>query len=61
MKYYITMAISGRFTCEVEAKNLKEAKENAIEKYSEADFGVLESIDAKAVNAEDENGITTDY
>ena len=61
MRYYVTMAIEGRFTCEVEAKDLKEAKEKAIEEYWDADFGVLECIDAQAINAEDENGNLYDY
>ena len=47
MKYYVTMAIDGRFTCEVEANGLDEAKEKAIEEYYDADFGVLECIEAQ--------------
>lgn len=61
MKYYVTMAIDGRFTCEVEANGLDEAKEKAIEEYYDADFGVLECIEAQAVNAEDEDGNLYDY
>ena len=61
MMYYVTMAIEGRFICGVEAKDLKEAKEKAIEEYWDADFGVLECIDAQAINAEDENGNLYDY
>ena len=36
-------------------------KEKAIEEYWDADFGVLECIDAQAINAEDENGNLYDY
>ena len=61
MRYYVTMAIKGRFICGVEAKDLKEAKEKAIEEYWDADFGVLECIDAQAINAEDEDGNLYDY
>lgn len=61
MRYYVTMAIEGRFTCGVEANDLKEAKEKAIEEYYDADFGVLESIDAQAIKAEDEDGNFYDY
>ena len=61
MRYYVTMAIDGRFTCEVEAIDLKEAKEKAIEEYWDADFGVLECIDAQTINAEDEDVILYDY
>ena len=61
MKYYVTMAIDGRFTCEVEANGLDEAKEKAIEEYYDADFGVLECIEAQTVNVEDEDGNLYDY
>ena len=61
MRYYVTMAIEGRFTCGVEANGLDEAKEKAIEEYYDADFGVLECIEAQVVNAEDENGNLHDY
>ena len=61
MRYYVTMAIEGRFTCEVEAKDLKEAKEKAIEEYWDAPPPPLECIDAQAINAEDEDGNFYDY
>lgn len=61
MKYYVTMAIDGRFTCEVDANNFVEAKEKAIDKYYDTDFGGLECIDATVVNAEDEKGNFYDY
>lgn len=61
MKYYVTMAIDGRFTCAVDADNFEEAKEKARNEYYDADFGELECIDAEAVNAEDENGNFHDY
>lgn len=61
MKYYVTMAIDGRFTCAVDADNFEEAKEKARNEYYDADFGELECIDAEAVNAEDESGNFHDY
>lgn len=39
MKYYVTMAIDGRFTCEVDANNFEEAREKAREEYYDADLG----------------------
>ena len=61
MKYWVTMRIDGRFTCEVEANSLEEARDKAAVKYYDADFGELECIDAEAVNAETEDGILWDY
>ena len=61
MKYYVTMAIDGRFTCEVDANSFEEAREKAREEYYDADLGVLESIDATVINAEDEKGNFYDY
>lgn len=61
MIYYVTYAIDGRFTCEVEADNPKDAKNKAEEKYYDADFGDLECVDAYPVNCEDEKGNLTDY
>lgn len=56
MKYQITMTVEGKFTCEVDAKNLEEAKEKAEYEFSEADFGELFDIEAETTNAEDEDG-----
>ena len=40
---------------------LSDDKEKAIKEYWDADFGVLESIDAQAIKAEDEDGNSYDY
>lgn len=61
MKYYVGVAIDGRFYVEVEAKDLEEAREKAIEEYENADFGCLECIEAEVINADDEDGNTYDY
>lgn len=55
--YYVTMRVEGRFVAEVFAKNgISEAKELAVEKYTEADFGPLEDIDGDCVKVEDADG-----
>lgn len=56
MKYYVGIAIDGRVYVEVEADNFDEAKEKAIKTFEDMDFGQLENIEAKVINAEDENG-----
>lgn len=61
MTYYVTYAIDGRFTAEVEADSIEEAKAKAEGKYYDADFGALECIDAYPVNCEDEEGNLTDF
>lgn len=53
MKAYVTMAVDGRYMCEVEVpegatrEDIREAAEHM---FSEADFGELSEIDAKAVS-----------
>ena len=55
--YYVTMKVEGRFVAEVFAKNgISEAKELAVEKYTEADFGPLENIDGDCIMVEDADG-----
>lgn len=55
--YYVTMKVEGRFVAEVFAKNgVSEAKELAVEKYTEADFGPLEDIDGDCIKVEDADG-----
>ena len=61
MKYEVGMAINGRFYAIVEAKDLKKAKEKAIQAYMEADFGQLECIDMEVINATDEKDNIHDY
>lgn len=55
MKYCVTMRVEGRFTCEVEAESIKEAKMKASQKYYDSDFGVLEYIDADFIEVEGDN------
>lgn len=61
MKYYVSLAIDGRYHVVVDADNFEDAKEKAIDMYCDANFGDLECIDCTPVNAEDENGVFKDY
>lgn len=61
MTYYVTYAVDGRFTAEVEADSIEEAKAKAEYQYYDANFGQLECIDAYPVNCEDEEGNLTDF
>ena len=55
-KYWVTLRVDGRYTSMVEASSIEEAKEKAINNYTEADFGELETIDAEICTMEDEKG-----
>ena len=61
MKFYVSIAIDGRYEAEVDAENFEDAKNKAINKYIDADFGELECINCKPVNAEREDGEFKDY
>jgi len=55
-KYYIKMRVDARFTPEVEADSIAEAKKKAEIAFSEADFGDAEDIDGEIIHVEDEDG-----
>ena len=61
MKFYVSIAVDGRYYAEVEADDFNDAKDKAILKYMEANFGELECIECKPVNAEREDGEFKDY
>ena len=56
-KYKVTMKVEGCFEVEVEAENVDQARQTAIDKYYDADFGQLKDSDAKIVVVEDEDNI----
>lgn len=56
MTYYVTFKIDARYVAEVEANSADEARDIAIDKYIDADFGEAHDIDAKPIIVEDENG-----
>ena len=55
-EFYVTFRIDGRFGTYVTAENLDAAKTAAIEKFYDADFGVLECVDTEIMKIEDEKG-----
>lgn len=52
MKHYVTLAVSGTITVEVDADNADEADEIACGATSEVDFGALENIEWKTICVE---------
>lgn len=55
-KYFVRMKIDARYTTEVEADSIEEAKEKAEENFSNADFGEASDIDGDVVVIEDPDG-----
>ena len=56
-KYKVTMKVEGYFEVEVDAENVDQARQTAIDKYYGADFGQLKDSDAKIVVVEDEDNV----
>lgn len=56
MTYYVTFKIDARYVAEVEANDIDEARDKALDKYIDADFGEAHDIDAEPIIVEDENG-----
>ena len=56
MKYYVTYAIDGRITMAVDADGIEKAKDQAESDYMDADLNHMETMDARPVTIEDENG-----
>lgn len=55
-EYTVTLKVEGRFVVTTHAKNIRKAKETAVSKYMDADFGPLQDINSKCIIVEDENG-----
>lgn len=60
-EYVVSVAVDGRVDVKVKAKSFTEAKEKASMAVCDADFGELECIDWKCVNAERNDGEFMDY
>ena len=54
--YFVKMKIDARYTTEVEADSLEEARKKAEENFSNADFGEASDIDGNVVVIEDSDG-----
>lgn len=60
--FTVSMAVDGRIDVMVEAKTVQEAFEKAKDAFMEEDLSDMETVDAKPVNAtDDETGELTDY
>lgn len=55
-KYTVTLKVEGRFVVTTRAKNIRQAKEAAVSKCMDADFGSLQNINRKCISVEDVNG-----
>ena len=55
-EYTVTLNVEGRFVVTTRAKSIRKAKEAAVSKYMDADFGPLQDINSKCIIVEDENG-----
>ena len=60
-KFTVTIAVDGRLDIEVEARNLMEAKEKAIEAFATADLSKMEIVGSDPVNCTDEDDNLFDY
>ena len=56
MKYYVTFKVDARYVAEVEAESIEEARREAAQSFSDADFGAAEDIDGEAIIVEDADG-----
>lgn len=56
MKYYVTFKIEARYVTKVEADDVDEARDKAIDEYLDADFGEARDIEAEPIIVEDEKG-----
>lgn len=54
--YYVTMKIDARYVAAVLAESVEEAKEKAMGRYQDADFGEAEDIDGEIITVENEEG-----
>ena len=52
MKHYVTLAVSGTITVEVDVDDIEYVDEAACETTSEVDFGALENIEWKTICVE---------
>ena len=56
MKYYVTLKIEARYVVGVEADNVDDARDRAIDEYMDADFGEAQDIEAEPIVVEDDLG-----
>lgn len=57
MKYYVTIAVEGRYVAEVEANSIEEAKDLGWDKFMYASLDEMECVDSRPVIVEDEKDI----
>lgn len=55
-KYYVSYKVEAKYTAEVEAENLEDAKKKAESDFFDANFGEAFDIDGETIYVEDEEG-----
>ncbi len=55
--YYVTFKVEGRYTVQVDAASIEEAKEMAQAEFDAANLNEMDMIDSEPVTVEDENDI----
>ena len=55
-EYTVILNVEGRFVVTTRAKNIRKAKEAAVSKYMDVEFGPLQDVNSKCIIVEDENG-----
>ena len=56
MTYYVTFKIEARYVVGVEADNVDDARDRAIDEYMDADFVEAQDIEAEPIIVEDDLG-----
>ena len=56
MRYYVTLRVDARYTAEVEASDIEEAKVLANQEFWNANLNELETVEYEPVIIEDEEG-----
>ena len=57
MKYYVTIAVEGRYVAEVEANSIEEAKELGWCEFEDANLNEMECVGSRPIIVEDEEDI----
>lgn len=57
MTYYVTIKIDARYTAQVEANSIEEARKLGVEEFANANLNEAEIVDAEEIIVEDENDI----
>ena len=57
MTYYVTIKVDGRYTAQVEADNIDEARKFGLKEFCTANLNEMEIVNGEDIIVEDENDI----